>query len=321
VTVKRFDGSNWVTVGTAGFSAGTADYTSLALDSGNTPYVAYVADFNLGYGGMATVSRYDGSNWVTVGTGSVSAGLVRYMSLALDSGNTPYVAYQDFGNKGRATVSKYDGSNWVTVGPAGFSAAWAELMSLALDSGNAPYVVYTDAGNGNKATVMKHDGSNWVTVGTAGFSASAAIYTSLALDSGNAPYVAYEDWGNARKVTVMTYQDATQIELSSFTATAGHGPVILSWETGSEVDNAGFNVYRAETADGPYVQVNAALIPARGDPFGGASYSLQDMPGVGVFHYKLEDVDRSGVRTAHGPVKVQVSPAIRGPLGRPVVPF
>jgi hypothetical protein len=115
--------------------------------------------------------------------------------------------------------------------------------------------------------------------------------------------------------------EPTAIDLASFGARAGAEDVTVAWETGSEVDNAGFNVYRAESADGPYVQVNQTLIPAQGDPVGGASYSLQDAPGVGAFYYKLQDVDLSGVRTEHGPIKIIVMPSVRLPLVRPVVPF
>jgi len=40
-SVMKFDGSLWVQVGTPGFSAGQADFTSLAFNSSGTPYVAY----------------------------------------------------------------------------------------------------------------------------------------------------------------------------------------------------------------------------------------------------------------------------------------
>ena len=47
----KFDGTNWVTVGAAGFSAGTVLSTTLAL-AGSTPYVAYGDSAN---GSKATV--------------------------------------------------------------------------------------------------------------------------------------------------------------------------------------------------------------------------------------------------------------------------
>ena len=145
----------WSYVGSAGFSAGSVAYTSLALDSSGVPYVAYRDGAN---SNKATVMKYDsGSVWVPVGSAGFSADAVGFTSLALDSNNVPYVAYTDVANGFKATVMKYDGSAWVPVGSAGFSAGDAYSTSLALDSNNVPYVAYQDGSNSFKATVMKYD--------------------------------------------------------------------------------------------------------------------------------------------------------------------
>ena len=101
----------------------------------------------------------------------------------------------------------------------------------------------------------------------------------------------------------------TAIDLLSFTAQAGTDHVTLAWETGTEVDNAGFNLWRSEAADGPYTKHNDALIPAEGDPVSGASYVYTDTEVVkGVtYYYQLEDVDIYGVSTFHGPVSATPS--------------
>ena len=69
---------------------------------------------------------------------------------------------------------------------------------------------------------------------------------------------------------------ATVIALASFTADSGNGSVKLLWKTETELDNAGFNIYRSETADGKYVKLNSALIPAKGSATQGASYEFID---------------------------------------------
>ena len=91
----------WEVVGTAGFSAGQADYTSLAFN-GSTPYVAYQ---DAGNSGKATVMKFNGAAWEVVGIAGFSAGLAYYTSLAFD-GSTPYVAYRDEANSDKATVMK-----------------------------------------------------------------------------------------------------------------------------------------------------------------------------------------------------------------------
>lgn len=100
----------------------------------------------------------------------------------------------------------------------------------------------------------------------------------------------------------------TAINLVSFNANAdNNGGVTLAWETATEVDNAGFNLYRARGKKGKYKKINATIIPAQGSVSSGAQYTFEDKtPAAGVFFYKLEDVDTSGVSTMHGPEKVKV---------------
>jgi hypothetical protein len=96
----------------------------------------------------------------------------------------------------------------------------------------------------------------------------------------------------------------TVINLSSFTATPKIGRVILQWTTESEIDNAGFNIYRAESADGEYIKINDSLIPAQGSSTQGASYEFTDtdVKKRKTYYYKLEDIDLNGTSTMHGPV-------------------
>jgi hypothetical protein len=73
-----------------------------------------------------------------------------------------------------------------------------------------------------------------------------------------------------------------------------------------EIDNAGFNLYRAASLEGPWSKINNVLIAAKGDPVAGGSYIFIDTPGLGTFYYQLEDVDYFGVSTLYGPVMVEL---------------
>jgi hypothetical protein len=97
----------------------------------------------------------------------------------------------------------------------------------------------------------------------------------------------------------------TLIELSYFAAQADDGFVTLSWETASEIDNAGFNLYRSESPSGEYVKINSFLIPAVGSPTEGASYEYNDtgVKNREAYYYKLEDIDLNGTSSLHGPVQ------------------
>jgi hypothetical protein len=87
----------------------------------------------------------------------------------------------------------------------------------------------------------------------------------------------------------------TAIELASFSAVRNGNTVSLEWETAVEIDNAGFNLYRA-VPNGPLEKINDQLIAATGS---GSSYSYTDEIGDGEFLYVLEDIDTSGKATRH----------------------
>jgi len=98
----------------------------------------------------------------------------------------------------------------------------------------------------------------------------------------------------------------TLVSLDDFRATAGSRKVTLTWSTSAEVDNAGFNLYRADTPDGPYVQINPGMISAEGAPSQGAAYTFvdTDVKNRRTYYYQLEDIDLQGTATRHGPVAV-----------------
>ncbi len=93
----------------------------------------------------------------------------------------------------------------------------------------------------------------------------------------------------------------TAVQLSSLKAAPGDKKITLTWQTETEPDNAGFNIWRAEG----FQKINEALIPAMGSPIDGAAYNFVDewvLNGKRYF-YLLEDIDTNGISTFHGPVK------------------
>jgi hypothetical protein len=114
--------------------------------------------------------------------------------------------------------------------------------------------------------------------------------------------------------------DVTPVTLAYFAAKASRGMVTLNWVTATELDTAGFILYRSTTAEGTQVQVTPELIAAKGGGVTGASYSITDYPGNGTFYYWLVDVDYSGQSGLHGPTVASVFPSIRSPEYRPNMP-
>ena len=93
----------------------------------------------------------------------------------------------------------------------------------------------------------------------------------------------------------------------------------LEWVTESEIDNAGFNIYRSETEVGGYVKINSEQIAAKGSETKGAKYVFIDNIAKNrkTYFYKLEDIALDGTSTMHVPVPKSVTPRlILGILGR-----
>lgn len=101
----------------------------------------------------------------------------------------------------------------------------------------------------------------------------------------------------------------TAVKLVAFGAAPQGEAILVTWETASELDNVGFNLYRSMAAAGPYTQRNATLIPPQfpGEVMGGYYEWLDTdvQPGVTYF-YKLEDIDVKGVSAFHGPISTTV---------------
>ncbi|MGE5397725.1 MAG: InlB B-repeat-containing protein [Chitinophagales bacterium] len=97
--------------GSGGFSAGIATYTSIVLDSNNTPYVAYIDE---GVNNKAVVKKHTSTGWVSVGPEGISPGSANYTSIAIDGNGIIYLAYQDGSNENRITVNRLTQAATVT---------------------------------------------------------------------------------------------------------------------------------------------------------------------------------------------------------------
>ena len=85
-------------------------------------------------------------------------------------------------------------------------------------------------------------------------------------------------------------------------------PVRVEWITETEMNTAGFNLYRGESVDGPFdVKVNEQLIPPAADPLTGGKYQYVDKTAkAGItYYYRLEEVERNGGTNNFGPISVR----------------
>lgn len=203
VTVKKFDGAEWVIIGEP-FEIGLLN-TSFVIGNNGDPYIA-CQDAN--QGNRAIVKRFNGSSWSNVGTEELSAGAAYNIQIACGSNNTLFIAYTDATNY-KVVVKKFEGAIWENIGQPIDSIMI--ISSFAIDYNEEPYIAYQDAFNDLKASVKRFDGTSWVYLGEPGFSTQRADYPSIILDRNNVPYVVYKDIGNGRRASVKKYNGTSWV--------------------------------------------------------------------------------------------------------------
>ena len=100
------------------------------------------------------------------------------------------------------------------------------------------------------------------------------------------------------------------VTLSSFTAIYSNGSSTLQWTTQSETNNAGWNVYRAESEDfAECLQINHEFINGAGTITTPSDYCFIDsyevVPGHS-YYFWIESVDYGGTTELHGPAGIHI---------------
>ncbi len=106
----------------------------------------------------------------------------------------------------------------------------------------------------------------------------------------------------------MSVNSPVAVTLASFSASQMEGQALLAWETVSEIDHLGFNLYRGPDAAGPWTRVNDGLIPSPSPgSTAGHVYELLDPIALspGVTWYRLEAVDTRGVAADAGLASIE----------------
>jgi hypothetical protein len=154
LSVKKFDGTEWVSVGDSAFvQNGTTP--QLLLDQSNRPYLAYLEGL-----GTISVQKYTGegsTGWEFVGAPSFVSGIPSYLSFALSASGTPYVGYTDQLSLFKNSVKKFDDASWVNVGGNFVSPDTSAWSAITVSPDGVVYMAFQDYSVDRKITVMKFD--------------------------------------------------------------------------------------------------------------------------------------------------------------------
>ena len=189
------------------------------------------------------------------------------------------------------------------LNPAGFSVRLLDAAGALVDSvGNLDGVARTK------------DAPIWeVPSGTTADGARVSLLRKYE-DSAPLPGTEVDSWvsASAVKLAVSTYYGwetdlgtpgyrdggPLPVALSQFQSVRTDAGVVVRWITESSLDNAGFNLLRGTSLQGPFTKLNPALIAGAGTTGEAQVYTFTDAtakPGV-VYYYRLEEVSFGGVR-------------------------
>ena len=99
--------------------------------------------------------------------------------------------------------------------------------------------------------------------------------------------------------------DPLAVTVDSFDVTVGADHMLVSWQTSSEIDNVGFNLYRATDPGVP--QDLLAFVPSQAPGSNqGFSYEWTDSDVVAgqTYYYWLEEIALNGTLAMHGPISI-----------------
>ena len=264
-------------------------------------------------------------NWIT----STQLGSVYPYCLATDGNNVYFsdqtnqvVSWYSTGNSPAAVstvVPEGTNPNIIGVAVLGNSLFWTDGQ----DNASTPQPQIDYAVTANSFTSATETGYPFLGVGT--FTGSTPNYDGYSEGLVVADNIYYTDvvngtlWSSPTDAsapptalvtglntpTGITFVSANLvITLDSFTASQSGNQVTLVWTTGSEFDNAGFNVLRSASPNGGFVKVNSQLIPSKAAFPAGASYTWTDPTATAGqnWFYELQDVATNNAATLHGPI-------------------
>ncbi len=111
----------------------------------------------------------------------------------------------------------------------------------------------------------------------------------------------------------------TLAQITRLDAVEENGAVVVEWETASELDTAGFYLYRLREDGTPSAPVTDRFLPGLLTAPQGGVYRLVDAGAVpgGTYTYMLMEVECHGARISHGPYVVTVPPRGSGTASAP----
>jgi hypothetical protein len=278
--VMKFNGITWIDVGTnPSIVTGAINTSSLSLDNNGVLYIAY------GVTGGAGVKKFDGTNWVSVGS-LIFDQFVDFISIVVDGTGVPYLAYKA---SSQVRIKKFTGGSWINVSGVGLTSDYITNVDLAIDHDGALYITYSAGDTFFEPQVKKFDGTSWASVG-ARVAPGPGKFTAVAITPTGVPIVVY----NSLYVYAKAFCKPPALGEMKANKTAEQTGK-LTWTTDDERDILYFEVqYSTNNQDFQNIgRVNARS--GMGGIVGSANYQfIHTNPVKGINYYRVKAVNAYG---------------------------
>lgn len=197
------------------------EYADINLDASGIPYIAFKSETAAGY--KMSVMKFDGTNWLTVGSPQFTIGPSNYINLLFNASNQPMVLSTDVacGSASPNTVIgdlvqayQFNNTSWQLMGNNGLSNTGIDHFNFNIDKNKNIYAVgaihYANSPVTNKPTVKRWNGTTWNDAGITQpiFNEPAYYSISSAVDDFGNLFVAYRN-SNLGGYSVKKYTQAT----------------------------------------------------------------------------------------------------------------
>ncbi len=178
----------------------------------------------------------------------------------------------------------------LTIGnAAGIDREW-NLEILFVD----PYTTSQVTIEGIQVATIRFYIKSW---GPTGFTLGVPAYQGTYEDDTDLVSVTYDNSGG----------QSLPVQMSGLTAAASQeSGVIISWQTQSETDCAGFHVWRSLEETEGYERITTVIIPGQGNSSTAHDYSYTDLyvEDDVLYWYQVEEISMTGESTFYGPISV-----------------
>ncbi|MCK5145852.1 T9SS type A sorting domain-containing protein [bacterium] len=161
-------------------------------------------------------------------------------------------------------------------------------------------------GDKNVSDDCSYTGGNWATEWRATHTEGVDWYScsSAHSDALNANQKAYAAWWLFARLA--GWDISLAVSMSSISAEITDEGLTLHWRTESELDCAGFHIWRRNENSDTFVCLTSELILARGSGSEAVEYKYVDItakPGK-IYIYQIEEHEQNGQKYLHNPVRV-----------------